>query len=117
MSQQAASSRTANLLQKVNIATVTLANEFKQIIDLSKNSGKDSATVASEVYQTEASTASIVHAAEDLLAVTRVLKEAWILGQVRPQESAEPVLKAPDGKIIDVTAMAEQLLDEILQGS
>lgn len=79
------------------------------------NSGKDLSLVASEVYQIEANTASIVQAAEDLMSLTRSLKEAWVLGQIKTQSEDTRTIRTEDGEIMDIPKMAEQLLDEILK--
>ncbi|CCJ30628.1 unnamed protein product, partial [Pneumocystis jirovecii] len=44
-----------------------------------QNEGKDSCTVASESYQIEVHVASMIRSAEELLLVSRLIKEAWIL--------------------------------------
>lgn len=73
--------------------------------------------MASEIYQLEANSASIVQAAEDLMSLTRSLKEAWVLGQIKTQEEDSRCIKTKDGKVMDIPKMAEELLDEILKKS
>ncbi|KAK9469892.1 surfeit locus protein 5 subunit 22 of mediator complex-domain-containing protein [Lipomyces arxii] len=68
--------------QRITEATSTILNEYSSILELAKVAGKDRATTASESYQIECHTTSIVRAVEDLLMVSRSLKELWILGQV-----------------------------------
>ncbi|KAI9837711.1 MAG: hypothetical protein M1819_006644 [Sarea resinae] len=42
--------------------------------------GKDRNTTAVEAYQIEVETVALVRAAEDMLSLTRSLKEAWLFG-------------------------------------
>ncbi|KTW27915.1 uncharacterized protein T551_02882 [Pneumocystis jirovecii RU7] len=71
--------RTTELIHKIDEASSTLLSRFCQIIDVISNEGKDSCTVASESYQIEVHVASMIRSAEELLLVSRLIKEAWIL--------------------------------------
>ncbi|BFZ62007.1 hypothetical protein YB2330_003086 [Saitoella coloradoensis] len=67
--------------------------------------GKDRQTTATECYQIEANTASLIRAAEDLLSLTRELKEEWLLGDVSPYANAA----ARPGPAIDVASFGQKL--------
>ncbi|KAK9350476.1 surfeit locus protein 5 subunit 22 of mediator complex-domain-containing protein [Lipomyces doorenjongii] len=68
--------------QRINDAANTIISEYTSIVALAPVSGKDRTTTATETYEIECHATSIVRAIEDLLMVSRSLKESWILGQV-----------------------------------
>ncbi|ODQ64070.1 hypothetical protein NADFUDRAFT_53050 [Nadsonia fulvescens var. elongata DSM 6958] len=138
------SQRSVTLLQRVDTATGNLLTKYSELIDLASTSGgKDQGTVASETLQIETNATTIVRSIEDLLFVTRSLKEAWILGRVRPApaigaafdelddvieceetKDLEPMLDQEDNltdslKPVSLSKRekADLLLDEILSGS
>jgi len=76
------SPRTLMLIERVNNDIITLHKRFDNIITLAPIDGKDKCVTASEVYQIEVHAAAMIRAAEDLLALTRSLKEAWLFGQL-----------------------------------
>ena len=92
---------------------------------LTQNSGNDRSSIASESFQIEANATTIVsfvimdgfgywskvRAAEELLFVTRSLKEAWILGQIRPFEGDEN----DEQRAKDSEKKANELVDAILR--
>lgn len=49
------------------------------------------------------------------MSLTRSLKEAWVLGQIKTQSEDTRTIRTEDGEIMDIPKMAEQLLDEILK--
>ncbi|PUU72656.1 hypothetical protein B9Z19DRAFT_1008838, partial [Tuber borchii] len=49
---------------------------------LTQVDGKGRTVTAAEAYQIECHASSMIRAAEDLLALTRSLKEAWMFGQL-----------------------------------
>ncbi|KAK9236185.1 surfeit locus protein 5 subunit 22 of mediator complex-domain-containing protein [Lipomyces kononenkoae] len=79
---QQSQQRFLTIIQRINEAANTIVAEYTAIVELAPVSGKDRATTAAETYQIECHASSIVRAIEDLLMVSRSLKESWILGQV-----------------------------------
>ncbi|KAK9457050.1 surfeit locus protein 5 subunit 22 of mediator complex-domain-containing protein [Dipodascopsis uninucleata] len=79
---QKSQSRALSINQRINEATNIIISEFSDIIELAPISGKDRVTTAAETYQIECHATSIVRAIEDLLLISRSLKEAWLLGEV-----------------------------------
>lgn len=78
--------RLQSLVSQVDDATARfLMNELK-LVKLASNKDKSLATVAAETTEIESSTSGIVRAVEDLLVISRRLKEAWVLGQRKPNE-------------------------------
>lgn len=77
------------------------------MIELTQNQGKDRATSSSDAFQIEANGSTIVRACEDLLFVTRSLKEAWILGQAQP-------IKEDEDDAESTNERADRLLEAIL---
>ncbi|KAI4134628.1 MAG: hypothetical protein LQ347_001353 [Umbilicaria vellea] len=59
-----------------------LLRQFENIIALAPVEGANRNTTAVEAYQMEVGTAALVRAAEDILSLTRSLKEAWLFGQL-----------------------------------
>ncbi|KAK9372188.1 surfeit locus protein 5 subunit 22 of mediator complex-domain-containing protein [Lipomyces chichibuensis] len=79
---QQSQQRILTINQRINEAANTVVSEYTSIVALAPVSGKDKTTTATETYQIECHATSIVRAIEDLLMVSRSLKESWILGQV-----------------------------------
>lgn len=80
------SQRAGQLLDRIDAATDRLVNKFSEIVALSGNTVSDRGTVAVDSFNIETHSSTIVRATEDLLLVTRNLKESWILGYIRPIE-------------------------------
>ncbi|KAG5439921.1 hypothetical protein PCANB_000203 [Pneumocystis canis] len=79
--------RTTELIQQIDEASSTLLSRFCQIIEIISNEGKDLCTVASESYQIEIHVSSMIRSAEELLLVSRSIKEAWILRETDAWDS------------------------------
>ncbi|KAI5848221.1 surfeit locus protein 5 subunit 22 of mediator complex-domain-containing protein [Tricharina praecox] len=67
---------------RVNADTETLLKRFENIAMLAPVENKDKTIAAAEAYQIETHASSMIRAAEDLVALTRQLKEAWLFGQL-----------------------------------
>lgn len=78
---------------------------FYQILNKSEE------TLAVETLQIESNTTSIIKVAEELLTITRSLKEAWILGQVPKSNLTHDY----DSEIVDPNE--KELLDAKIQRS
>ncbi|KAI5821012.1 surfeit locus protein 5 subunit 22 of mediator complex-domain-containing protein [Pyronema omphalodes] len=70
------------LQARVNTNMSTLLTRFEAIAQLAPVGNKDRTISASETFQIETHASSMIRAAEDLLALTRSMKEAWIFGQL-----------------------------------
>ncbi|KAK9361513.1 surfeit locus protein 5 subunit 22 of mediator complex-domain-containing protein [Lipomyces starkeyi] len=79
---QQSQQRILTINQRINEAANTIVSDYTSIVALAPVSGKDRTTTATETYEIEFHATSIVRAIEDLLMVSRSLKESWILGQV-----------------------------------
>lgn len=82
------------LLEQIDDATTRLLSNQLQLVKLASNKDKPLPTVAAETASVHAAASSLVRACEDLLVLTRSLKEAWVLGQVRsriPEVSSSEV--------------------------
>ncbi|KAF8430017.1 surfeit locus protein 5 subunit 22 of mediator complex-domain-containing protein [Tirmania nivea] len=86
---QPVNQRTLLLIDRVNYDILTLNKRFENIINLAPIDGKDKNITASEVFQIEVHATAMIRAAEDLLALTRSLKEAWLFGQLGTTGNAE----------------------------
>lgn len=96
--------RTAELIKQIDEASSTLLSRFCQIIEVVSNEAKDRCTVASESYQIEAHAASMIRSAEELLLVSRLIKEAWMLQEINTWNSTSE----------QVSCMSVPSLDQIL---
>ncbi|KAG5513568.1 hypothetical protein PMAC_001000 [Pneumocystis sp. 'macacae'] len=96
--------RTIELLRRIDEASSTLLSRFCQIIEVVTNEGKDRCGIASESYQIEVHVASMIRSAEELLQISRLIKEAWIL---RETDTWNPVLEK-------ISNMSMPSLDQIL---
>jgi len=77
----------SGLQGRVNNNLDILLKRFESIIELASvydkdRIVKDRTATAVEAYQIECHASSMIRAAEDLLALTRSLKEAWLFGQL-----------------------------------
>lgn len=100
------------MIARVDSATEQLLSKFSEIVALSEvGETKDRTGSVSDTFQIEANSTTMVRAAEDLLFVTRSLKEAWILGQVKPTEKADE----DDEQTRETREKGEKLLKAILE--
>lgn len=92
-------------MSKVDANVTMLAQRFQSILELASSEDKSLNTSATETLQIETNTANIIRIAEELLMITRQLKEAWVLGQI-------PVMYQQfDDK--DLAKKMDKLLDDI----
>ncbi|MCJ1247996.1 hypothetical protein MMC30_005211 [Trapelia coarctata] len=70
------------LIDRANLNIAQLLRRFENIVALAPVESHDRNTTAVEAYQMEVETAGLVRAAEDILSLTRSLKEAWLFGQL-----------------------------------
>lgn len=80
--------RAQALVDQVDDATTRLLSNQLKLVRLASNKDKSIATVAAETTDIEASTSGIIRAVEDMLVISRNLKEAWVLGQIKKQEDS-----------------------------
>ncbi|KAI9824968.1 MAG: hypothetical protein M1826_007220 [Phylliscum demangeonii] len=72
--------------------------------------GKDQNAAAVDAYQIEVETAALLRAAEDLLSLSRSLKEAWLFGRLRDMTGDDRLLPAVERDAVAVGAMVQRLL-------
>ncbi|MCJ1478181.1 hypothetical protein MMC13_006857 [Lambiella insularis] len=70
------------LIERANADIAQLLRRFENIIALAPVSDHDPQTTAMETFQMEVETAALVRSAEDILSLTRSLKEAWLFGKL-----------------------------------
>ncbi|KTW29222.1 hypothetical protein T552_01178 [Pneumocystis carinii B80] len=85
--------RTTGLIKQIDEASYTLLSRFCQIIDIVGNDAKDQCTVASESYQIETHAASMIRSAEELLLISRLIKEAWMLWETNAWDPVSEQMK------------------------
>jgi len=79
-----------------------LLKRFENIMQLAPVEGKDKSMTVAEAYEIETHASSMIRAAEDLLAMTRSLKEAWLFGQLSTGPEAESTT-SQDAKAVGET--------------
>ncbi|KAI9713624.1 MAG: hypothetical protein M1812_006596 [Candelaria pacifica] len=94
------------LTKRIDVSTAQLAQRFENIIALAPISAPERNATAIDAYQLEVETAALIRAAEDILTLTRTLKEIWLSGQLdtigeskfneRTERAARGVLEALD---------------------
>ncbi|CDK27757.1 unnamed protein product [Kuraishia capsulata CBS 1993] len=82
--------RHSNLMAKLDSNAELMTQKFQNILDLSSILDKSQGTLAIETLQIEADSSTIIRLTEELLSISRTLKESWILGQL-PQIEVDKV--------------------------
>ncbi|KAI9780461.1 MAG: hypothetical protein M1839_006735 [Geoglossum umbratile] len=101
-----ASLRTSTaLLERSGTYVIQLLKRFEAILALAPVEGKDRNATAVEAYEIEVQTAALVRSAEDILSLTRSLKEAWLFGQLNSVGGTQGTPQTDD----DARAVGEAL--------
>jgi len=103
---------TSALVDRQNRSVAALLTRFKNIISLAALPAGDGFTkevAAAEAFQMEVETNALISAAEDLLQLTRELKELWIFGPLRGIGEGEGEEKM-DEDSTKVAGLIEELL-------
>ncbi|RVD85610.1 uncharacterized protein DFL_003927 [Arthrobotrys flagrans] len=77
-----APSQSAAGISKLNGYQNTLLLRFQNIIELATDDTTDLTMAATQTHQIQVHTAAMIKTVEDLLTLTRALKEAWLFGQM-----------------------------------
>ncbi|KAE9367853.1 hypothetical protein N431DRAFT_429167 [Stipitochalara longipes BDJ] len=76
----------SGLIDRQQRAVAALLTRFKYLVDLAATPVEDGATkevAAANAFRMEVESSALVRAAEDLLQLTRELKEMWLFGPLR----------------------------------
>lgn len=98
--------RAQALVDQVDDTTTRLLSNQLKLVRLAYNKDKSIATVSAETTDIEACTSGIIRAVEDMLVISRNLKEAWVLGQIK---------KSEDTTAQDQVAEREKHIQELAQ--
>ncbi|ODQ62443.1 hypothetical protein WICANDRAFT_60501 [Wickerhamomyces anomalus NRRL Y-366-8] len=98
--------RSESFIKKVDTNTELLISRFTNIIGLSASTSSQEVQ-ASEMLQIELHAQTMVRLIEELLSVSRTLKESWILGQL-------PESKDVKDPTIGITEKINNVLDKVL---
>ncbi|ODV92123.1 hypothetical protein CANCADRAFT_714 [Tortispora caseinolytica NRRL Y-17796] len=79
----------SSLEQRTNEAINQLSTKFVDIIELATSGRKSKATSAAESYQIQCDVESLKRASNELLNVTKSLKEDWIFSKIQPEMHSE----------------------------
>lgn len=75
------------IVEQIDDATARLLSNQLKLVRLASNKDKSIATLAAETAEIESCSLGIERAVEDMLVVSRTLKEAWVLGQIKKPQS------------------------------
>ncbi|KAH0536812.1 hypothetical protein FGG08_006345 [Glutinoglossum americanum] len=92
-------------MQRSGTYIIQLLKRFEAILALAPVEGRDRNTTAVEAYEIEVQTAALVRSAEDILSLTRSLKEAWLFGQLNSVDGTRGMPKTDE----DAKAVGEAL--------
>ncbi|VEU22253.1 DEKNAAC103307 [Brettanomyces naardenensis] len=103
----------SNLLSKFDNNVELLLAKFQEICTLSTVENKDYEVQSVESLQIESDGWTIIRIAEELLSVTRTLKESWILGQAKNTDPDKDPNDFSDAQLYDLYEKVNRLLDEL----
>ncbi|KAF3933521.1 hypothetical protein ABW20_dc0105653 [Dactylellina cionopaga] len=97
-----APSQQSAALSRLNGYQNNLLLRFQNIIELATEQTQDLTMAATQAHQIQVHTASMIKTVEDLLTLTRALKEAWLFGQMGEDVAQDGDktngVSPPDGK-------------------
>ncbi|EWC44479.1 hypothetical protein DRE_06747 [Drechslerella stenobrocha 248] len=101
-----APSQQSTALSRINAYQNNLLLRFQNIIELATADTQDLTMAATQAHQIQVHTASMIKTVEDLLTLTRALKEAWLFGQMGEADSASDAAAADsrDEEIVEENA-------------
>ncbi|RDW59692.1 hypothetical protein BP6252_12779 [Coleophoma cylindrospora] len=108
-------SLTQLLLDREERAVAALLTRFKNLVTLAATPAGDGATkevAASQSFQMEVETNALIGAAEDLLKLTRELKEMWLFGPLRDIGEGES-----EGTIDEDAKKVGEIVEKLLEKS
>ncbi|KAK3176931.1 hypothetical protein OEA41_008257 [Lepraria neglecta] len=73
-----------------------LLRRFENIVAFTPGEGKDRNAAAVGAYQMEVESAALVRAAEDILSLTRILKESWLFGKLQTVGTSDAEKRAEE---------------------
>lgn len=100
----------AALLERTSTDVVQLLKRFENIVALAPNQEKDRNATAVHVYQMEVETAALIRVAEDLLSLTRFLKEEWLFGKLDTIRRRDSIDRTVEKDTWAVGEMMQQLI-------
>ncbi|KAH8805616.1 mediator complex, subunit Med22 [Xylogone sp. PMI_703] len=106
---------TTSLVDREERAIAELLTRFKNLISLVAEPAQDGATLevaASQSFQMEVETNALVQASEDLLRLTRELKEMWLFGPLREIGEGEG-----EGSMEEDSKKVGEMVNELLKRS
>ncbi|KAL6717043.1 hypothetical protein ACLMJK_004957 [Lecanora helva] len=83
-------------LDRTNADIIQLLRRFENIIAYTPEDGQDRNATAVGAYQMEVESAALIRAAEDILALTRILKESWLFGKLQTVGISEAEKRAEE---------------------
>jgi len=92
---------------------VELLTRFKNLIDLAAKPVEEGATkevAAAQAFEMECESSALVRASEDLLQLTRELKELWLFGPLRGIKEGEG-----EGKMDEDSTKVGQMVEALLK--
>lgn len=102
-----------NVLAKLDNNVELLLSKFQEICQLASVEGKNYEVQSVEALQIESDGWTIVRIAEELLNVTRTLRESWVLGQQKNVDPNSDASSFTDDELYALYSKINLLLDDI----
>ncbi|CAH2448376.1 Kinetochore protein [Komagataella phaffii CBS 7435] len=74
--------KSQQLMDKLDSNVTLMVQKYQSILELVTSSDKSIGTQSVETLQIESNASTIIRLSEELLSMTRTLKESWVLGQL-----------------------------------
>ncbi len=103
----------SRLLSDLDNKVELLLTKFQEICRLAQVEDKEYETQSVESLQIESNAWTITRMAEELLGVTRLLKEEWILGQTKVLDPENDPNHLSDERLAELYNKVNLLLDDV----
>ncbi|KAL1872440.1 hypothetical protein VTK73DRAFT_1518 [Phialemonium thermophilum] len=107
---------TANLLDRENRLIADVLSHFRSLVILATEPVNKTASAGQAAYSSmamEIETKGLIKATEDLLQLTRLLRELWVVGPLRkPGEGVAEVEQSIDTEVQDVVSLLNKLREQ-----
>ncbi len=103
----------SRLLSDLDNKIELLLSKFQEICQLAQVDDREYETQSVESLQIESNAWTITRIAEELLGVTRLLKEEWILGQTKVVDPENDANHLSDKQLVDLYSKVNTLLDDV----
>ncbi|TQB75106.1 hypothetical protein MPDQ_003652 [Monascus purpureus] len=101
-----------SLHNRINTDISQLLQRFENIMATATVENSNHASTAVETYQLDVESTALIRAAEDILSLTRSMKEAWLFGKLNTLGEDERDVKRREGLERDALAVQKAAFGE-----